>query len=88
MAQMNVSLPETLKSWAEARVSEGLYSSTSDYIRDLMRRDKASAEREKLVRTEIAAGLTSPIVDESLEDIIEDGFRRNTPLKAPATPRA
>lgn len=39
MAQMNVSLPEALKAWAEARVAEGLYSSTSDYVRDLMRRD-------------------------------------------------
>jgi antitoxin ParD1/3/4 len=38
MAQMNISIPEALKSWAEARVAEGRYSSTSDYVRDLVRR--------------------------------------------------
>ena len=32
MAQMNVSIPEKLKGWAEARVAEGRYSGTSDYI--------------------------------------------------------
>ena len=40
MAQMNVSIPEKLKGWAEQRVAEGRYSSTSDYIRDLVRRDQ------------------------------------------------
>jgi antitoxin ParD1/3/4 len=38
MAQMNISIPDKLKGWAESRVAEGRYSSTSDYIRDLVRR--------------------------------------------------
>lgn len=46
MAQMNVSLPGALKAWAEARVAEGLYSSTSDYVRDLMRRDMTRSRYE------------------------------------------
>lgn len=45
MAQMNVSLPEGLKAWAEACVAEGRYNSTSDYMRDLMRRDQERAEK-------------------------------------------
>jgi antitoxin ParD1/3/4 len=76
MAQMNISLPEGLKEWAESRVAEGLYSSTSDLVRDLMRRDKAYHERASWLRAEIQTGLDSPIVDESLDDIIEEGFRR------------
>jgi len=47
MAQMNISIPEALKSWAEARVAEGSYSSTSDYVRDLVRRDRDYAEKLK-----------------------------------------
>jgi len=43
MAQMNVSIPDALKSWAEHRVAEGRYSSTSDYVRDLIRRDQERA---------------------------------------------
>ncbi len=38
MPQMNISVPEGLKKWAEQRVAEGRYSSTSDLIRDIMRR--------------------------------------------------
>src|SRR3546814_13808464 len=53
MAQMNVSLPEGLKAWAEARVAEGRYSSTSDYVRDLMRRDMEAAEARRRLEAEI-----------------------------------
>ena len=73
---MNISLPEGLKEWAESRVTEGLYSSTSDFIRDLMRRDMEHEERVTWLRAEIRAGLDSPIVDDTLDDIIEEGFRR------------
>jgi antitoxin ParD1/3/4 len=76
MAQMNISIPEKLKAWAEARVAEGFYSSTSDYVRDLLRRDQDHAERTAWLRAEIQAGLDSPIVDVSLDEIIEEGFRR------------
>jgi hypothetical protein len=40
MAQMDVSIPAMLKSWAQARVAEARYSSTSDCVRDLVRRDQ------------------------------------------------
>jgi antitoxin ParD1/3/4 len=43
MAQMNISVPDALRQWAEQRVAEGRYASTSDYIRDLMRRDQDAA---------------------------------------------
>lgn len=46
MAQMNISIPEALKGWAEARVAGGRYSSTSDYVRDLVRRDQEAEERK------------------------------------------
>jgi len=40
MATMNVSLPEPLKNWIEAQVKAGRYANTSDYVRDLIRRDQ------------------------------------------------
>lgn len=63
MAQMNVSLPEGLKAWAEARVAEGRYSSTSDYVRDLMRRDMEAAEARRRLEAAIDEGLASGISD-------------------------
>jgi len=70
MAQMNVSLPEGLKAWAEARVSEGRYSSTSDYVRDLMRRDQDAQEALARLQAAIDAGRASGASDRSVRDII------------------
>lgn len=63
MAQMNISIPEALKSWAEARVAEGRYSSTSDYVRDLVRRDQETEEKLRRLRAAIDEGLASGISD-------------------------
>jgi len=70
MAQMNISIPEALKSWAEARVSEGRYSSTSDYVRDLVRRDQEAEEARRRLQVAIDEGLASGISDRTIEDII------------------
>lgn len=77
MAQMNVSLPDQLKGWAESRVAEGRYSSTSDYVRDLVRRDQEAEEKRRALQAAIDEGLASPIVDTSIEDIIARGRARN-----------
>ena len=77
MAQMNVSLPDQLKGWAESRVAEGRYSSTSDYVRDLVRRDQEAEEARRRLQAAIDEGLASPIVDTSIEDIIARGLARN-----------
>jgi antitoxin ParD1/3/4 len=76
MAQMNVSLPEALKGWAETRVADGLYSSASDYVRDLMRRDKEQAERIARLQAAIDEGLESPPSKRSLDEIFAEGFKR------------
>lgn len=48
MASMNVSVPDPMRDWVEARIKGGQYASVSDYVRDLIRRDQVtSAERER-----------------------------------------
>jgi len=61
MAQMNISIPERLKSWAEARVAEGRYSSTSDYVRDLIRRDEEYEAKRRALQAAIDEGLASGV---------------------------
>lgn len=51
---MNVSLPEELKAFVNERVDGG-YGSTSEYVRDLIRRDR---EREQL-RSLVLEGASS-----------------------------
>lgn len=45
MATMNISLPDSLKDWAEGRTQAGHFSNTSDYVRDLIRKDKERVEK-------------------------------------------
>ena len=59
---MNISLPEPMRAFVEERVSEKGYGSSSEYVRDLIRRDQ---EREALralllegARSEPAAEMT------------------------------
>lgn len=37
MATMNISLPESMKSWIESQVKTGKFGNTSDFMRDLVR---------------------------------------------------
>ena len=57
MITMNVSLPDNLKSFVDSRVYEGSYGSTSEYVRDLIRRDH---DRHQL-RAALLEGARSPI---------------------------
>ena len=77
MAQMNVSIPEGLKKWAEARVAEGRYSSTSDYVRDLIRRDEQHAAEIAWLQVEIDKGLASGSDPRDPSDIIEGIVAKN-----------
>ena len=40
MATMNISLPEELKSFIDAQVAERGYGSTSEYLRELIRKQR------------------------------------------------
>lgn len=40
MTSLNISLPQQLKAYVEAQVAEGEYGTPSEYMRDLIRRDK------------------------------------------------
>lgn len=80
MASINVSLPQVLKQFAEQRVSSGHYSTVSDYVRDLIRRDQMTRE-EKLadLRREIQIGIDQADRGETvpldMEEIRREGRR-------------
>ena len=57
MSTMNVSLPDKLKAFAEGQVASGQYGSTSEYVRELIRRDQDRA----LLRGLLLDGASSPI---------------------------
>lgn len=57
MSTMNVSLPDELKSYVDGQVGDGHYGSTSEYVRDLIRRDK---DRQQLRRVLLDGAASSP----------------------------
>jgi antitoxin ParD1/3/4 len=73
MAQMNISIPDKLKSWVENRVADGSYASSSDYLRDLVRRDQRAEEARMRLQAEIDRGLASPESARTVADIIAEG---------------
>jgi antitoxin ParD1/3/4 len=40
MATMNISVPDPMKDFVQAQIDEGKYASSSDYVRDLIRKDQ------------------------------------------------
>ncbi|MGY6627198.1 MAG: type II toxin-antitoxin system ParD family antitoxin [Oceanicaulis sp.] len=72
MATMNVSLPDMLKAAVDEQVASGRYASASDYVRDLIRRDAESRAKRAEFNRLIQEGLDSPIVDQSLSEIISE----------------
>ena len=60
MAAMNISLPDQMKAIVEEQAKDGRYSNSSDYLRDLIRRDQerrqAIAEIQALVDEGLASG--------------------------------
>jgi antitoxin ParD1/3/4 len=55
---MSFALPETMRAYIDARVSTGNYGNTSEYIRDLVRRDQEEQARQRL-RELVEEGLAS-----------------------------
>lgn len=69
MATMNVSLPDPMRDWIEARIRSGEYSSASDYVRDLVRHDRELHDRlvEALIEGE-KSGISKRTVAEIVAD--------------------
>lgn len=71
MPTMNVSLPESLRAFVDDQIAQRRYGTTSEYIRDLIRRDQ---DRQHL-RDLLLAGATSepgPVADGRYFDELRD----------------
>ena len=55
---MSFALPESLRAYIDERVQAGQYGNTSEYLRDLIRRDQQEQAHQRL-RDLIAEGLES-----------------------------
>ena len=72
MATMTVSLPDPMKDWIETLTQRGEYASSSDYVRDLVRRDRERRNQELTIeelRAIVADARASGIAKSSPDEI-------------------
>lgn len=72
MSTMNISLPETLRSFVDSQVLDGDYTSSSEYVRELLRKEQ---DRVRLRRL-LLDGLESELIDEPMDAQYFDKFRK------------
>ncbi len=80
MTTMNISLPDALKDFVDQRVSAAGYGTSSEYVRELIRRDKDRIQ----LRTLLLEGAESPVVGEADDDYFES-LRKNIRGRLPPT---
>ena len=72
MATMNVSLPNEMKTWVEFQAqNSGRYTNTSDYVRDLIRKDQDANIKIQQMQAMVTKGLESGIGSRSMEELAQ-----------------
>jgi antitoxin ParD1/3/4 len=75
MSTMNISLPESLKSFVDEQVSSRGYGTSSEYLRELIRKDQERTALRKLL-LEGAASVSAKPVDSAYFDNLRERVRR------------
>jgi antitoxin ParD1/3/4 len=79
MTSMNISLPEAMKEYIEAKVAAGGYGTVSEYIRELVRaaqKREAEEKLEALLLEGINSGEPIEVTPDFWEDLRRDLRRR------------
>jgi len=72
---MNISLPDTLKSFVDEQVSQGSYGTSSEYVRELIRKDQDRLHLRGLLLAGAASAPASP-VDPAYFEGLRDRVRK------------
>ena len=74
---MNISLPETLRSFVDQQVASRGFGTSSEYVRELIRKDQ-DRQRLRLLLIEGAETAPSQPIDDAYFDDLRDRARRRT----------
>lgn len=61
MSTMNISLPDTLKTFVDEQVSQRGYGTSSEYMRELIRKDQDRLQLRGLLLAGAASASTAPV---------------------------
>ena len=74
---MNISLPSALRSFVDEQVSQGTYGTSSEYLRELIRKDKDRLHLRSLLLAG-AASAPEAVADAAYFDGLRDRVRKAT----------
>jgi antitoxin ParD1/3/4 len=82
---MNISLPTPLKAWVEDQVSARGYSTASEFVRDVLRREQAAAAKARVeahLLESLESGPATPMTRKDWERIRSEGIALSRRRKA------
>jgi antitoxin ParD1/3/4 len=83
MSTMNISLPDSLKTFVDEQVSERGYGTSSEYVRELIRKDHDRQQLRGLLLAGAASASTAP-VDAAYFDRLRQRARKSARLRRKA----
>ncbi len=75
MSTMNISLPDALKAFVDEQVGEGAYGTSSEYVRELIRKDKDRLQLRGLLLAG-AGSAPGPVADTVYFKSLREGVRQ------------
>jgi antitoxin ParD1/3/4 len=69
MSTMNISLPDQLKAFVDEQVNQRGYGTSSEYVRELIRKDQDRLQLRALVLAGAASVATEPVGDAYFEGL-------------------
>jgi antitoxin ParD1/3/4 len=82
MTTMNISLPDALKDFIDEQVSQRGYGTSSEYVRELVRREQDRLQLRGLLLVGATSAPTKPI-----DDAYFDSLRRKVKASKPSARR-
>jgi antitoxin ParD1/3/4 len=82
MSTMNISLPETLKTFVDLQVSQRGYGTSSEYVRELIRKDQDRLQLRELLLSGASSSPTAPVSAtyfDCLRDRVHQAIRTHSP---------
>lgn len=78
MPSVTISLTDQEQEWLEAQAENGRFRNSTDYLRDLIQRDRERAIKIAAMQERVDEAFSSGISDRSLDEIWEEARRKAT----------
>lgn len=81
MATMNISLPDEMKAFVDGRLADGTYGTISEYVRELIRKDREEKQIQAQLLEAIKGNPSQPVTGDTWDRIEEAGLKRVSALR-------